>query len=307
MHIRNALPIFWVKNDEINDFSPDLIFVHDVGVSIFNALIYKIFVKPSVLIHIDIHSEFGKDAKRLAGRIYHYFFRWLFYFFNSKINMVFGCSPEGCDFARHIYKVDDEKIMLLPLPAIPKKLDRERCRKEFVEHHKLNENDIFLLHSGKLPGRKRTHELLDAFVDSNRKNVELFICGSLDERLFERINHLKSEGKRVRFLGWQNVEQLNNIMGAVDFLIQPGSLSHSFIESIACGLPLILDDTPQGRYLTRHGNGYLIDGSSTKHVTQFLNGLTLEGHSEMVELSQIASEEYSPTSIAKISLTNAKR
>ena len=39
--------------------------------------------------------------------------------------------------------------------------------------------------------------------------------------------------------------------------MQPGSLSQVFIDAICCRNYLILDNTPQGKFLTNLGNGIL--------------------------------------------------
>ena len=54
-----------------------------------------------------------------------------------------------------------------------------------------------------------------------------------------------------------------------DYLIQPGSLSNSFIDAICCGLPLILLNTPQGKSLTSSGNGILIQENSDHYLENF--------------------------------------
>jgi glycosyltransferase involved in cell wall biosynthesis len=307
-HIKNKLPFFLVSIKLLKRLNPDIVFVHDSTPNIILVVLYKLLFNKKMFIQIDFHSEVGKDNIRLLGRVYHFFYKILYKIVNSQINQVFGVGPECVEFAKNVYGFRSDKVSLLPLPSTPSKFSKIEMKSFkifFDKEYRNHSSDIILVHSGKLPGRKRTFELLEAFNNSKNVNLVLVIVGKISKKLSRKIIDI-SNRKRVYYYGWASTQEILKIYHSSDLMIQPGSLSHSFVDAISCGLPIVLDDTPQGRYLTNFGNGVIIDGSSTDEIQKLLNKLDSYFISELKSQSEKIVNKFNGENIARISLNHLK-
>ena len=149
---------------------------------------------------------------------------------------------------------------------------RPIVRKKIIQKYNISEDNKIFLHTGKLPGRKKSKELIKAFSNTNGKYT-LLITGSLDSDFKIFVDNVTKKKKNIIFCGWKSVDELRDYMLGSDFLIQPGSLSNSFIDAICCGLPLILHNTPQGVSLTSYGNGLLLSDNSAEYLESFFKSV----------------------------------
>ena len=300
-HIKNKLPFFYVPYRLLKRIKPDVLMVHDVGPSLFWALIYKL-LNPNVWLQVDFHSELNKDAVSTLSKFYHAFYRIIFKLFDSSIDEYFGVAPECCNFAREIYKIKSERIGLLPLPAVSQDLSkRDYAREKILAKYCINPQNKIFLHSGKLPGRKKSKELVEAFSTIKDSNT-LLITGSLSSEFQSYLDIKIKENPNIIFCGWKSVEELREYMLGCDYLIQPGSLSNSFIDAICCGLPLILLNTPQGKSLTSSGNGILIQENSDHYLENFLRNINVVNYKRLLENAEKCHKKYDYIEVARLSL-----
>jgi len=266
--ITNKGPILKGLLRKLRELRPDILFIHDVGISFLAGILYKL-LNPKVRLQVDSHSTSSNARNSKIGPFYHGIFKILFLLFRKKFDRIFATAPETVDFMCRYYGLSEDEITLLPLPGDPSllsKIDeiRIRVRNELNIHDDLK----ILVHTGKLPGDKETEAVLLAFARNPRADLRLLIVGSVDESfkpIFER--YLNSDS-RIIYLGWVNSSRLRELFLAAELLVQPGSLSNTFIDAICCGLPVLLDDTPQGRHLTSFENGRVV---SRGNVIQLAN------------------------------------
>ena len=129
--------------------------VHDVGPSLFWALIYKL-LNPNVWLQVDFHSELNKDAVSTLSKFYHAFYRIIFKLFDSSIDEYFGVAPECCNFARRFIKLSQKELACCHFQQFHKIYQREIMpEKKILAKYCINPQNKIFLHSGKLPGRKK--------------------------------------------------------------------------------------------------------------------------------------------------------
>lgn len=121
---------------------------------------------------------------------------------------------------------------------------------------------VTVLFAGRLEPEKRIEILFDA-MRAMRDPPAAVIAGDGTQ---ERALRSRASGLPVRFLGYQNAEQLAALYRAVDALVLPSSyegLPTVVLESLACGTPVIT--TPVGdlaSVVSDGRTGYLFDGSA---------------------------------------------
>ena len=255
--LKKSWPIIYVPLKLIRRINPDVIFLHDVNpYTIQILLMSKIGLLKGVKLFFDCHSEVGKDNINFAIQKYNWFMKYFFKFFGGNISKYYGVAPECCEFIQQVYQVPAEKIKLLPLPSIKNLLSCSEVN-NIKKQYGLAFDKTILLHSGKLPGNKLTNVVLEALSRLSVADYQLVITGSIEDTFRMKYSHLLKQSN-VLILGWLEPNELRDIISASDILVQPGSLSNTFIDALCCGTAIILNDTSQGRYLTKGRNGELL-------------------------------------------------
>jgi 1,2-diacylglycerol 3-alpha-glucosyltransferase len=258
IEIINKGPILKGLLRQIRALRPDVLFIHDVGSSFFAGLWYKI-LNPHVRLQFDCHSTHANARNSKFGPLFHGVFKLFFQVFRRRFDRIFAVSPETVDFMCQYYGLRAEEITLLPLPGDPSLLPlaeeiRTRVRAELA----IPQNGQVLIHTGKLPADKETVAVLQAFAKTDGAERRLLIAGWVDDDFMQIFRGYLQADPRVIYLGWTKADRLRELFLASDLLVQPGSLSNTFIDAICSGLPVLLDDTPQGRYLTARNNGRVV-------------------------------------------------
>tara|TARA_B110000977_G_scaffold21051_1_gene25149 strand:+ start:12024 stop:13148 length:1125 start_codon:yes stop_codon:yes gene_type:complete len=302
--IVNRIPFLKGLLAKINKERPDILFIHDVGPSLLVGMFYK-FINPKTILHWDCHSTSDNARNSRFGPFYHYFFKLFFRLFHKKIDRFFAIAPETVHFMCKYYNLNKEDIILLPLPGDSSGLeDKDLIKKRIFKDLNIDASTRIILHSGKLPGDKETASVIESFKQIQNDNLRLILAGSVSEPFRNKLDQYKENDSRIMELGWVSASTLRDLMLASDLLVQPGSLSNSFIDAICCGLPLILDDTPQARYLTKNDNGVLIARRDLEYLATCIEScLETKRNNLMKNNSLIEADFYHYLNIARISLS----
>jgi hypothetical protein len=288
----------------IESHRPDILFIHDVGYSLLVGLLFKLR-NPSVRLHFDCHSDDKNARQSWIGPYYHGLFKLLFWLFGARFEKVFAVAPETVRFINNVYGVPLADITLLPLPGDATLLTkRNDIRPSVRGRYGLSESHYVFIHTGKLPGDKRTEEVLSAFSRLKGDQFRLWIAGFVDKEFRNVFDGYLSSDDRIIFLGWMDAEELRKHFISSDLLVAPGSLSNTFIDAICCGLPVLLDDTLQGRYLTQWGNGITVSCASAIDLACELKRCVSEPMMSNMRLSAVAAAEHLDyREIARVSLS----
>lgn len=300
----NALVIMKNMIPKFKNIKPDIIFFHDVSPSLLYGIVYKLF-NPNVKLQVDFHSDFNNAYNSKIGPLYHFFYKLIFKLFINKFDKFFPVAPECKDFIKKVYSLPESKIVHLPLPGDSSILEfYESERKNYRNKLKLTDDNIVLVHTGKLPEEKETLLVLKSFKKIKNKNYRLIIAGNIDDHFNETFNRFLQNDNRIIFLGWISPDEMKKLFCASDLMLQPGSLSQIFIDAICCGLPIILNSTPQGKSLTSHNNGLLINKKNTESIINAIENIMHEkNYSEFKKNSIIAAQYFDHVNNAKITLT----
>jgi glycosyltransferase involved in cell wall biosynthesis len=299
----NRAPVLKSLYAEIAKRRPDILFIHDVGAALVVGVWYK-RRNPEVVLHFDCHSDFKNARTSWLGPAYHGFFRMLFRSCGDMFDRVFAVAPETVEFLRQVYGVPEKRITLLPLPGDASRIResqdiRARVRTElgFAERHRL------LIHTGKLPGDKLTLTVLEMFRELRGQDYRLLVAGDISQSFRGTFDSFLAADDRISYLGWVSAERLRELFMASDLLLAPGSLSNTFIDAICSGLPVLLDDTPQGRFLTGWGNGTTHPRGTHLDLLAAVKGcMDDDSLDRMRERARKAADHLDYRNIAKLSL-----
>ena len=300
----NRGPILKNLYKAIINESPDILFIHDIGPSFFVGLYYKL-MNPNVILQFDCHSTEDNAANSIFGPFYHLFFGIVFKLSGRLLDNIFAVSPETVNFMEKRYFIDRKNIELLPLPGDASLMKRYHLtRKKMRQKYNFNNHEKIIVHTGKLPEDKLTKEVLNACLYLNKIGFDfkLIIIGTIDQNFADNNTEILSSSW-VEFLGWRSPAEIREVFIASDLLVQPGSLSNTFIDGICCGLPILLDDTPQGRFLTKFNNGCVINRKNTARLGKVLHSLLQHDNHNNLQINSIQiAQNFHYLQIAKQTL-----
>jgi glycosyltransferase involved in cell wall biosynthesis len=276
----------------LGQLQPDVLFIHDIGPAFITGLWYKLW-NPRVRLQVDCHSTSANARNSRFGAIYHGLFKVLFRLFSRRFDRVFAIAPETVDFMCRYYGFDPSELTLLPLPGDPSALPlRESIRSRVRSELRIPAHARVLVHTGKLPGDKETLAVLQAFLLLKDPSLKLLIAGSVEDHFAPTLQHFLQADGRIHALGWVSAARLRELFFASDLLVQPGSLSNTFIDAICCGLPVLLDATPQGSYLTSRGNGSTVARGSIEMLSGAINACIQPASLENLSAAARAASDF---------------
>lgn len=224
-------------NDLLNDLNPDIIFHH--GLQTFEMVTITKFKKqnPQVKFFVDSHEDNHNSARSILSKyvLHKLFYKLIILYSLPMIDKIFCVTYESFDFLNNIYKIKRERMEFFPLGGIvfednEYKTKRNSIRSDF----NLKEEDVLIIHSGKMDINKKTNLLLKAFNKTKNSNLKLFLIGSFDEDSYILNKQLIEYDERITFLGWKSGKELVDYLCASDLYIQPGTQSATMQNALCC-------------------------------------------------------------------------
>lgn len=274
--------------DIINRFKPDVILYHGVGG--WELLTVAKYVKnnPNVKLYLDSHEDFHNSGTKLISRVIQY------KLFNRSIvkkvlpftNKILFVAYESRNFLKKMYRIPDNIMEYYPLGGnIFEDYIRYARRKHMRDELQIGEDDILLVHSGKMDKLKRTDVLLKAFNQVPDRRLKLILIGSMDEDVKDNLETLMSLNDRIKFLGWKSVDELMSYLCACDLYVQPGGQSATMQNSLCCGTAVAIYPHESHKYLL-HNNAFYIE--SVNDIIKLLQDI-LKDYSILENMKQ---EQY---------------
>lgn len=250
----------------ISEFAPDTILFH--GAAAYEVITVARYARdhPEVPLYVDSHTDFNNSAQGVVAReiLHKLYYRTCLQAALPKIEKLFGVTPERCAFLHDVYGVPEDRIELFPLGGHPvHDPEYSERRNRMRSAMKLSPDTIAFAYTGKMRLRRKPLETLTGFIDHAPENSVLLIGGILVEgHKKEELRALIGSDPRIRFLGWQDPDQLTDLLCATDVYLNPGTHSTTNEHAVCCRCAFALDDATVNRELLRD-NGWILDGMTT--------------------------------------------
>lgn len=243
-------------------FKPDVIYLHGLC-SLSNLEVYSYKKKhPEVCLLCDTHADIHNSGTNWVSKYLQHRLLWrsVVKKIQPQAEKIYCISDECLDYARENFKADPKKLVWYPLGvSCPEEEEMQRLRAERRREMGLNEDTLLFVHSGKMDKAKRTVEILDAFAGVKGENMCLAIAGNFLPEVREEADKKIAADARVRYVGWQNQEQLLSLLCAADVYVQPGSQSATMQNSLGCGCAEMLYPHKSHTPYMSNGNGWFVE------------------------------------------------
>ena len=228
--------------EEIAAFAPDVIFCHNPSFwSILDVARYK-KEHPEVKFYADTHTaSYNSGTNWLSLHILHRgFYRYVIQKVLPYLDKYFYISEAEQQFSIQNYGIPESLMEFYPLGGILlPNTEYENIRRCHRKEFDMKENELLLVHSGKLDALKRTDELLQAFTAVPNLNAKMVVIGSIPEDRKKLLTSLMAADSRVFYLGWKSGEELQEYLCACDLYCQPGSVSATLQNAVCQGCAIL--------------------------------------------------------------------
>lgn len=237
--------------DIVEDFKPDLLYIHDIMPNMFEMLRYK-KKNPHVKMIMDYHCDYSNSANNwLSLSILHKIIRKRLYMdpIRKHISKFYPIVPGSTKFLNEVYQIPEEEMEVLPLGADidrVKEIKASGKRREIRERLGITDENIVIFSGGKFTPAKKIDLLLQSFNDINDPNLHLIIVGDADQynKEYKELMLTLSQGNpNIHYVGWLDNGGVYEHLSAADLAVFPASQSIVWQQAIASGLALIVGDT----------------------------------------------------------------
>ena len=270
INFKNRLRAFEGVEPLLNEIQPDLIFLRDITPDVRICTRY-VRRHPASRMILDFHGDFSNSANGwLSKNVLHRVIRRrLLAGARPYLSRIFPVTPGSADFMRQLYGVRDDEMEILPLGAdvdMGERVKASGAREQLRKQYGIADDVVVIFTGGKFTPEKRTHDLVNAFKRLPRGRAHLIIIGDASEKNLSYKQQLVAlcEGRDdIRFTGWLNAEDVFRHLAASDLAVFPASQSIVWQQSIAMGLPLVVNEMSNSLqsvgYLNLHDNIYVLE------------------------------------------------
>lgn len=248
--------------EEIAAFAPDVILSHDLTYwSVLDVLRYK-KDHPEVEFYADTHTAaYNSGTNWLSLHVLHrVYYRFLTRRILPYLEKYFYIGEGERLFAVQNYGVPESMMEHYPLGGtIIPEAEYQSLRAKRRAELGLAEDELLLVHSGKLDSPKRTDKLLRSFAAVPELKAKLAVIGSIPEDRKALLTSLMEADGRVVYLGWKTGEELEEYLCACDLYCQPGSGSATMQNAVCRNCPQMLYPHASYRKYNDWGNVFWVE------------------------------------------------
>lgn len=275
LKIVSKLRIYVGIKKAIEDFKPDIIFIHDCQFIGIKEIAFYAKRNAFVTIYVDSHTDFINSGKNWISKniLHKIIYKWCAKKIEPYVRFFYGTLPLRVDFYRDIYGVAAEKLKLLVLGADHTVINfnnREQIRQRVRLELNIPSNDLVLISGGKIDERKKIHILLKATKALKIRQVHLIIFGVPDTEMEQEIYDLTQNNDRVYSLGWLKPDKINDYLFASDLAIFPGTHSVIWEQAIGLGLPCVFKRWKGIEHVDIGGNCLFLEDGDQLEIQQVI-------------------------------------
>lgn len=251
----------------LKELKPDILFHHEICLtSLLVCIMYKILY-PKCRLYVDSHVDMiNRTKSRIWFLIYYKFLlKYLAEFSSPFVEKFYGVSNGRCDFLESVFKIDKNKIELLPIGADTLAADKIILSKEQLRlKYKIPLKNFIIISGGKMGREKGTDLLIDAVLELKKEkhNITLVLFGTTDDTCTTK--KIKASSFVIE-MGWCDRTQSLELLKMADVAIWPIHHTTLIEDSIACLTPLIIRKTRNTEHLI-NDNGFFIEKVSVNEI-----------------------------------------
>jgi glycosyltransferase involved in cell wall biosynthesis len=173
---------------------------------------------------------------------------------------------------------------------------------------RISEDDFVVITAGNINKSKKVENIIQSISNLDVRAVRLIVLGGGDQEYLESLRNLVEDldvSNKVIFHDFVEHEDLSKFYNAADVGVWPGKLGITIIESLSCGLPIIVAETKATEFLIVNDNGISLPDTSPSTIANAIRKYAKSTELRRIHGSnarQLAEKNLSWKSIAKKSI-----
>ncbi|KAF5414288.1 MAG: Glycosyltransferase Gtf1 [Candidatus Methanophagaceae archaeon] len=260
--------IAWLHNPLFIQKVPFKSILVTMNATAYGQVIHKIYP-----LHLHIYKKNASKIER--------------YCLNKLINARFtGVGNNICEEIEEI-GIDKQKIVYIPNGVDTDRFKPSYNKKMVRKKFGFLEDDLIILSFGRLAHQKQPQKLIDVFsvIEKEMKDVTLIIAGK--GKLFESLKEytVKKHIKNIKFLGFIPDHDLPDLCACSDYFFiaskyEGGEPVLTVAEAMASGLPCIVSDIPNLRFIKGVKSGIVVDFNNIEKAAEEVTAYLKRDNSE---------------------------
>lgn len=305
LFISKKLRIYSGVKNALNQFKPDIIFIHDTQFISIKTIAAYARKNKNVKVYADGHADFVNSGTNWVSKniLHKIIYRWCTQIIRPYTTKFYGVLPVRVEFFRDVYKIPAEQIELLLMGTDTTNIDfskRDLIRNQMRQKLGIKDDALVFVTGGKIDRLKNIHTLMAAVASLGLQDLNLIVFGVPNEEMKEEIQRLAGS-PQISYVGWIPSEEAYKYFFAADVAFFPGTHSVLWEEAAGLGLPGIFKKWEGMQHIDFGGNAIYLDVPDEENIKSCL--LTLNNDQILLEKMkkkavEVASE-FSYYEIAK--------
>lgn len=258
----------------IEQFKPDIIFLHGCQFSTVKPIIKYKMKNPNVKIFVDNHADFSNSATNwLSLEILHKkIWKRKAQLINQYTEKFYGVLPSRVDFLTDIYNIPKRKVELLLMGGDDELIEevKNKTIRIYPQTSVPVDTDKFVIVTiGKIDEAKLEVLQLMEVIKSIEENIILIVYGSVSINLKERFNK-NVDNFSVVYGGWLNNRDAYQAIYNSNLVIFPGRHSVYWEITAAIGKPMIVKYWKGTTHIKDKDNVLFLEDTSNKNIQKAL-------------------------------------
>lgn len=261
----------------IEEFEPDLLFVHDIQFLSIREIVKYLKKHPQVKVVVDGHTDFLNSARNFLSKniLHKIIYKYCAKSILPYTTRFYGTLPARVDFFKTVYKIPSDKVSFLPMGIdddIANKFNNPGSIDATRAEMGIGKDDFIIVTGGKIDLEKiQTLRLMKAVNSIKNSNVKLLLFGSVASELKEQFTSLCSD--KVKYLGWAFGEESYKYFSVADIVVFPGKHSVYWEQAAGLGKPLVVHYWEGITHIDLGGNLQFIHDSTVEEIRAKLEGI----------------------------------
>lgn len=227
----------------LDELCPNVIMLH--GFQTMSVIAVTKYMKKNAecKLFVDTHSDWINSAPNFVSK---YVLHRGFYALMSKAvlkytSKIWCISYDVMAFSHEAYDISYDRLEWYPLGGtIFTEEEYLKRRYDIRVKHSIAEDDILMVHSGKMSHSKKTDELLELMKMVKNPKIKMILVGEMDAEIKIIYKNCAGDDERIIFTGWKTGEELLSYLCAADIYVQPGTQSATMQNAACCKCALLL-------------------------------------------------------------------
>lgn len=272
--IVRKLRIYNGLKNVLEQFKPDIIFLHNVQFISIKEIVHYINKTKNVQVFADNHTDYINSARGwLSKNILHkIIYKWCVKKIEPFLSVFWGVTPSRIKFLIDIYDVDQKKIDLLMLgvdDSIVNFSERNKTRNLIRNQLLINNDDFVIITGGKIDIKKNIHVLIKVIVKLKIKKIKLIVFGSYTKNLKNELSDLL-DSDNIIDIGWLPSNKIYDYLFAADLAFFPGTHSVLWEQAVGAGIPCVFKEWEGFKHVDLNGNCMFVKDGTFEEIRDII-------------------------------------